>query len=143
MKGIVITQQNCRMVHGRLVKFFHRHENFLVWHQFDGGMRKRIGHYIMLDEDISGKMVPWKFDDMRSVHNIQIRSNNPFEVLRIIFEHDRYDPDDYDYEGFVLSIGDEVLFLGSRIVVKTRMRIIEGYDYLYQCFQIIRPGQNE
>ena len=116
MKGIVITEKNYRQVAGRLKKFF-AHKNFIVWHTFNGGMRSRFNCKIYFPHIINTK---------REYYNVSILDT--IDGLPIIKFN--------ELESFYVSYGDEILFLGSRIVIKS----YGGYSgnmYIYETFQII------
>lgn len=121
MKGIVVNEKNYKQVAGRLVKFFD-HYIFDVWHDFDCGMKKRIGHKIK----IMGKAV-----DTKRKYSVTTRTDHK-GLLHAEMKYASYDPD--VVECFVLEEGNEVWFLGNRVLIK---REFFGFARnLYRCFQI-------
>lgn len=125
MKGIVITEKNKNWVYGRLKKFF-GHQRFVCWHQFSGGMRKRIGHVIELSS--SRQKI-----DIRRYRNIRY---NMCEVGGKEYLRIHISPN----EGMVFYPGTEVWFLGDRILTKEPMpsSFRPGRNYCYMCYQIAR-----
>lgn len=124
MKSIVITKKNAKWVFSRLEKFF-RHKNFLCWHQFSGGMKKRIGHIVRGGRYSDG----YSFDVMRKYHNVELRYPEPKFGPGLIVDLN------YD-EGLLIKPGDSVAFLGNRIILKQKDGVIG--TYCYQCFQILK-----
>lgn len=117
MKGIVITEKNYRQVAGRLKKFF-AHKNFIVWHTFNGGMRPRFNHHFY------SQFIHSVIDTKREYYDVQVMYNNKYLCIYL----------NYD-QAFIIDYGDEILFLGSRIVIKSHEHVPDRY--VYETFQII------
>lgn len=118
MKAITIDSRNCNRVFSKLEKFF-AHDEFCGWHQWDTGMKKRIGHHV------KSHYGDYKHDVMRLYRG-------PFTVKRLgnrLVINMSWD------EGFVVGEGDKVAFLGNRIMIRTKQTCFD-YQYLYQVFQI-------
>jgi len=129
MKSVVITEKNFNHIVAKLTKFF-EHENIACWHQFRGGMKKRI-HSMIRDSRFG------KFDTMRFYDNVQVKPVHTADNKKFI----RIDlrDDSFNYEGFLLEVGYEIAFIGNRIIVKRPYKRL-GFDkegFLYECFQII------
>ena len=127
MKGVVITEKNKNQVFGRLMKFFD-HQDFIVWHQFSGGMRKRPGHMIKLtkSDHIVNVRRPYYsiFYEKRNVGQV--------EYLRVVMS---------PMEAMAICVGHEVWFLGNRIVIKEVQHWHDStsiYRRLYMVFQIAK-----
>lgn len=120
MRGKVVSKENALVVKGRLKKFF-GHGSFVVWHQWDGGMRKRLGRYVTLFTGCS-VCVERRYSGVEVVEH----SEFPDVVLGVRLSHD---------DGLVIKLGDEVWFLGNRVILKTKSPL-SNHDYLYECFQI-------
>ena len=116
MKGIVVDEKNYLRVAGKLKKFF-MHGDISMWHQFDCGMKKRIGHMIEVDGE--------KFDVKRNYPSVTTHLAK--DGFFIVFMNEN--------EGFVLQYDDEVWFLGNRIIIKTEW-CADDKNYIYECFQI-------
>ena len=131
MKGVVITEENKKQVYGRLEKFF-KHQNFVIWHQFDCGMKKRLGHYINVKEPFED--VLQKYDVMREANGCSC-----YNYVKTFSIYGSYEVFSVHYGDCVteFKVGDEVLFLGNRIIVKQPFKhCIEDVDFLYLCIQI-------
>lgn len=116
-KGIIITQDNYKQVAGRLRRFFYNEKRYVgrsmtVWHTFSGGMRKRIPVYAFKN----------------TYHDVTMYDNkNEFTIRYGVGNVHRF------------QIGEEVWFLGNRIIVKSKWDSIHPEDnkkYLYMCYQI-------
>lgn len=139
MSKVTITESNYKQVFGRLKKFFN-HDGLLTWHQFDCGMKKRIGHILHQKEvTIDGEVfipaetvnVMYHVSDVECVEmgsNLIVYYNDSDISCRLFGEDDKSCAADF-------SIGDEVAFLGNRIIVKSRWGL-PNHHYCYQCYQI-------
>ena len=123
---MVITEKNKAQVYGRIKKSFDG-KDVVTWHTFKGGMKKRISSYT--------KGV-FRYDDMlhqrlsvRHWFKKVIVEINTFGNLLISLSDD---------DTVAVSVGDEILFLGNRIVIKKRESSFREYgiNYSYQCIQI-------
>lgn len=134
MKIITITEKNANWVIGRLNRFF-KHDKMLVWHQFDCGIRKRLGSIIDLGVNSRPFNNPKKMVDVTRMYDgVSFRKyNNPYIVD---YYRDTVACIDLNYdEGYTIGIGDKIVFLGNRIIVRNNFNMI-GHQYLYTCFQI-------
>lgn len=131
-----ITEDNIKRIAGQLRKFFLAskipgrfcgRDEVLVWHQWTGGMKKRIGHVIDVVDFFDGHHEA--FDTMRTCTSFSIRET----ANSILIEF--YNGTSDEPSLFSIHIGDNIAFVGNRIIVKTRS-LIEEYKYLYMCFQI-------
>ena len=126
MKTIVITDKNYRWVFSRLKKFFD-HENFVCWHQWGGGMRKRLGHIVEIRRP---DMPAYKTNVTRRYY--QVRTRIYLDIPEKPLFHVTLDFD----SGLGLIPGDAVAFLGNRIIIRTWNVALN--QYLYECFQILK-----
>lgn len=132
MNTFELSEKNILHVGGMIKKFFNKHKNFIAWHQFNCGMKKRIGY------DINIRM-PGDTEDMfvstnRKVCNIECKINKNCSYPISIGYIDNYE----EYCGFGLKVGDKVSFIGNRIMFRTKEPFGNGkYRYLYQCYQIV------
>lgn len=137
-----VTEENYKWIFSKVTKFFEGREGFTSWHQFYGGMKKRVRtvhnnrkfptfyHIGNLDRNF----VP---DSERVIHTYQYG----FEVCS--HEDEDHIPEDVlvvrmnDDEGFCIHPGDKVAFLGNRILIRTESAV-NPYKYCYQMFQILK-----
>lgn len=117
MKGIVVTKKNYKFVTSKLKKFFD-HKSFIVWHDFNCGMKKRIGH-ILNTLNIKG------YDTMSEYNNIYTRKSDVSDLMIVEMNYE---------ESFLVEFGNEVWFLGNRVIIKSYHSCLN--KMLYQCFQI-------
>lgn len=124
MKGIVVTEKNYNEIRAKLSRFF-KHKEFVVWHCFKGGMRKRIRHYVRFNKYNSEAI-----DVMRKYYNVRFISecNDHYCGIRMDSQ-----------SGFVILPGDVILFLGNRIIHRGEFPVPVGGGkrYCYMCFQIM------
>lgn len=122
MKGIVVTEYNFNMIVSKLEKFL-SHRKFRTWHQFKGGMHKRIGHYVCIElsEGI-------KLNVMRSV--LVWKCEKRYHTGKPIFAI--YADDIVK----LVRLGMTVWFLGNRVIFKEPYSLLPERKYLYTCFQI-------
>lgn len=122
MKGIVITEDNRNMVYGRLKKFFENH-SVASWHNFNGGMRKRVKPYHGIVTFYWNPKIELDYDNFLKEHIIH---------FYLGYKHSDYVKD-----------GDEIQFLGNRIVIKQLWMggIYEDKKYIYSCYQIDDKGK--
>ena len=129
MKTIEITENNANWIIGRLNRFF-RHKNFIVWHQFNGGMKKRISRYLKFPHN---KYTPYTYDINTSSLYLNVELfpvsdiKYPDVIARITLS---------DCSMVVIALGDRVTFLGNRIIISND-RGTNGSRF-YQCFQICK-----
>jgi hypothetical protein len=135
MSKVTITESNYKQVFGRLKKFFN-HDGLLTWHQFDCGMKKRIGHTIHFD-GIARLSIPEH--TVNVMHRIY-RSKHHVSDTKFFFEYSHSD-DDFYYDDdelenvSVITLGDEIWFLGNRVIIK-RKAYFTNHRHLYMCYQI-------
>lgn len=122
------------MFFSRLEKFF-AHEDFLVWHSFGGGMRKRVGSRFYL------KGENCIYNSKRKYYNVTTKNG-----VDLIKENPRFCVYMNDAEGFGVAIGDELLFAGNRVIFKrpvvfyyldSKKELQANKTFCYQCFQIL------
>lgn len=132
MNKVIITESNYKQVFGRLKKFFN-HDDLMTWHQFDCGMKKRIGHTIRFDGIAKLSIPPHTANVMHRIY----RSKHHVSDTKFFFEYST--DNDYYYDEFenvsVISLGDEVWFIGNRVIIK-RKAYFTNHRYLYMCYQI-------
>lgn len=131
MRKVVITEQNKASIIGMLKKFF-AHKDFIYWHTFNGGMKKRIHHHIFTsnpgDED---KL--FKYDTKTVYYNTEASVNDDGE-LNIYLSAG---------EGAEIGVGDEISFLGNRIIIKSPWEHRDyKHTYLYECYQILSKNDD-
>lgn len=139
MSKVTITESNYKQVFGRLKKFFN-HDGLLTWHQFDCGMKKRIGHTIHFDGlTKNGKVyIP---ENTANVMRRIYRSKHHVSDTKFFFEYSHSDDDFYYDDGeleniSVITFGDEIWFLGNRVIIKRKANFFTSHSYLYMCYQI-------
>ena len=128
MKTIVITDKNYRWVFSKLKKFFD-HENFVCWHQWGGGMRKRLGHIIEIH---SPGYPAYKVDVTRQYHRVSSTVEETFDgdpLFRVSLNYD-------NALAIIPNRGIAVSFLGNRVIIKRYDKFSDRY--LYECFQILK-----
>lgn len=140
---IKITIDNYKQIFGQIKKFFD-HEDLITWHQFDCGAKKRIGHIIQMSPlVIEGKVLEpgGPFNTMHRMYSVKSSvSDQHFFVEYDMTEHASYDWDtgEIDHDCMVsIAIGDEISFLGNRILIKKEYPIpCHRHQYIYEVFQI-------
>ena len=137
MNKITITKENIARIEGQLKKFF-RDRKFIGWHTWTGGMRKRIGYLVPIDCENGTEF----YDVRRQYDQFEVIRGNDSIIIKYYDTHSRYDYhcyDDDDGDGSecctMLEYGDQIAFLGNRIIVKTKSPIPK-HKYLYECFQV-------
>ena len=131
MKGTLITEKNYNCICGRLQKFF-KHHDFMVWHTFDSGFKKR-----------NPMLCKFKSDHKKHYVARLERAEADYindGKLRIEYSVDWYDPRTYSC-GFIIEPGMSVWFLGNRVTFKWKRSRPGEARYLYQTFQIANPEQ--
>lgn len=123
MKGIAVTPANYNYIASRLEKFF-RHKEFLVWHCFSGGMRKRIPSTFKSPFDKSSKI-----DTKRVYQNVAFERNGYKGSGGVVMS---------STECFMLSYKTVVLFAGNRVIFRHPCALVGESGYCYQCFQIYK-----
>ena len=123
MKGIAVTEKNYKQVCGKLEKFF-AHRHFREWHRFRGGMKKRISHK-------TGVVFSYNRPDVYVENKIRDAKTEWLDGRFCV----RYDNGS---SSFCISVGDEILFCGNRVIIKQKDCIFNEYGcyYTYMCFQI-------
>lgn len=129
MKSVVITEKNFNHIVAKLTKFF-EHENIACWHQFRGGMKKRI-HRMIRNTRFD------KIDTMRFYYDVQVKTVTTVDnerCIKIILRDDCL-----DYEGILLKVGYKIAFIGNRIIIRTPYKRFGFHKegFLYECFQIV------
>ena len=129
---MVITEKNFKSVAGRVKKFIKSDRNYLVWHQWTGGMRKRIGTTIPMDyDDDLFSLIhnpPKRYNTQHDAYEVECRVVDDMILINYVDKMD-------DSCGFDLTIGDEIRFYGNRIVTKTKS-VVPKYKYCYEVLQI-------
>lgn len=133
-----ITEKNIDMINGRLKKFFVGGRNFYEWHTFSSKRCMSKGKVSTKEDDFlrSNKREKGKvYFTKLVVRNYQFYKDS--KEIEIIFS-DRI----LGYEEYYcyLTIGNEILFKGNRIITKEKDSIFqkEGKNYAYSCYQILR-----
>ena len=124
MKGTLVTEENYNRICGRLQKFF-KHHDFVVWHTFDSGFKKRNPTLCRVMHDHK------KYNVTRYYY---IGTNQTFDEsdnirLGVYFNN----PQD---GGFIVKPGMTIWFLGNRITIKSEASALLEFHWLYQTFQI-------
>lgn len=137
MKGTLVTEENYNRICGRLIKFF-KHHDFMVWHTFDSGFKKRNPMMCRFPPDHKKHSVV-RLE--RAVAEIKEEGEiDSVGKLCIQYGWDLWDHDSYAC-GFILEPGMNVWFLGNRVTFKTEWNLVGEAKYLYQTFQIANPKQ--
>lgn len=133
-----ITEKNIDMINGRLKKFFSLGFHFYEWHTFSSKKCMSKGK-------VSTKEDNFLYLNKRKTHKIAftklvVRSYRFYKdskEIEIIFSDSILE---FNESNCYLTIGDEILFKGNRIVIKHKGTIYrrEGKDYEYICYQILR-----
>lgn len=133
-----ITEKNIDMVNGRLKKFFRWGCKFYEWYTFSskkcmskGKVSTKEDNFLYLNKRKTHKRVFTKLV-VRSY-----RFYKDSKEIEIIFSDSILG---FNESNCYLTIGDEILFKGNRIVIKQKGTIYrrEGKDYEYICYQILR-----
>ena len=126
MKAITVTEKNIKSINGRLKRFF-KHGDFMVWHNFDCGMKKHISRYI--DINIPGHYEK-HVDTMYPYRGITVHERVYSDKITTLYIEMNYD------EGFRIKPGMKVAFLGNRVIIRSDF-LSSIHKYCYQCFQIL------
>lgn len=132
MKGALITEKNYNQVCGRLRKFFSHYE-YLVWHTFDSGFKKRNPTMCYFSTDHKKHCVASQYHvGARWTYTFNKPNNKMLAVKygRSLAEG-----------GFIIEPGMTVWFLGNRITIKKEASALLEYRWIYTTFQIANPEQ--
>lgn len=133
-----ITEKNIDMINGRLKKFFSLDFHFYEWHTFSskkcmskGKVSTKEDNFLYLNKRKTHKRVFTKLV-VRSY-----RFYKDSKEIEIIFSDSILG---FNESNCYLTIGDEILFKGNRIITKEKDSIFqkEGKNYAYSCYQILR-----
>ena len=119
-----ITEKNYKQVCKKLEKFF-SHKSFTEWHTYRGGLKKRI----------NDNMAFWPDDYKRQklkIIDAKTRDNGAVVFFNYVLGGSKL-------TGMHrISIGDEILFCGNRVIIKEVQKYYKSYgiSHLYCCYQI-------
>ena len=131
MKVITVNEKNIKEVSAKVQKFFNG-RNITHWYNYDGGMRPRIPRIasksVMCLDWGGGDVVRVpKYDTTRMFDNVTCTTiGKEHAVVHL----DRYN-------GFVITKGMRIAFLGNRIITGNNYSITFGKPvWEYNCYQI-------
>lgn len=135
-----ITEKNIDMINGRIKNFFRWGCKFYEWHTFSSKKCMSKGKVSTKEDDFlnSIKREKVKIDFTKLVvRNYQFLKDS--KKIEIIFSDRILSCEEYYYYCY-LTIGDEIIFKGNRIITKEKDSIFkkEGKKYVYSCYQILR-----
>jgi len=131
MGVFTLSEKNVSYVSGLIRKFFQKDRVYKTWHQFNCGMKKRIGSKTSIR--MPGELKDTFVSTNNKAFNVNcaIRKNNKWYPTSITYL-DKFTEDC----GFCLKLGDKVAFYGNRIVFRTLEPFGNGeHRHLYTCFQ--------
>lgn len=141
MKSITINSHNAKWIASRLNRFFGSH-HLVTYHQWDCGMKKRIGKIMKGDPYSSDPETRSSFDTTMAVFkaSCSVRDSISSDEVVISINESLDQFEDYD-AGYILKEGDKVAFLGNRVIFRIHYPLkmlysYQKYDYLYVCYQI-------
>lgn len=119
-----ITKKNYKQVCRKLEKFF-SHKSFIEWHTYRGGLKKRISDNIAFEpNDIKRQKL--------KIIDAKTRDNGAIVFFNYVLGESKL-------TGIHrISIGDEILFCGNRVIIKEAQKYYKSYgiSHLYCCYQI-------
>lgn len=120
---MIVTERNYKSVCSKLDRFF-KHRSFREWHTFRGGLKKRISHKTRVTGYDSG----WLNNYIEN-HWCDVRTRWNGKHFVVDLDED---------SAFAIEIGDEILFCGSRVIIKKKDWVFKKYgsNYTYMCLQI-------
>lgn len=131
MKGTLVTEENYNQICGRLKKFFDHH-NFMVWHTFDSGFKKRNPMMCRFPSD----------HKKHSVVRLEPAVADYIDDGTLLIEYgiNWRLPGKYPSR-FIVESGMGVWFLGNRVTFKRKRARAGRVVHLYLTFQIANPKQ--
>jgi hypothetical protein len=119
---IEITEKNYKQIFGRVKKFFKTNKEYESWYSYDCGKNRKMPKYFKAEQG--------PIATNEEIEVLEIINNEITAVLTIKYriKHFAY------YHG--LKIGDSIIFLGNRIMIKQKTHKNPIFKYVYYIYQI-------
>ena len=128
MNGTIITNQNITTIAGQ-VKHFFKHDDIIIWHSFNTGMKRRIPTDFKNTFKSRAGHEPDRLKCVRRYAHVTAELDKDMNLIRIRLNGEN---------SIALHPGDVIKFAGNRIQIRTEH--LGQAEYLYETLQHWDPN---